>query len=115
MKALYDYEAQQDGELSVHEDEVLLVYDKDEDWLLVQSQTEETRIGYVPGNYVEEVNVPALYYHWPQCSSLMCYRQTTADNDSNEVPDGSSPPGLDLSKLVIPDSVRDIYDTHPLA
>ena len=55
VKALYDYEAQQGGEISVSEDEVLHVYGKDEDWLLVQSQKEGGKIGYVPGNYVEEV------------------------------------------------------------
>ena len=52
---LYDYEAQQPGELSVNEDEVLHVYGKDDDWLLVHSQKEGGKVGYVPGNYVEEV------------------------------------------------------------
>lgn len=55
MKALYDYDAAQPTELSVKEDEILHVYDKDEDWLLVSSTSEEGKIGYVPGNYVEEV------------------------------------------------------------
>ena len=55
VKALYDYEAQQSGELSVTEDEMLYVFDKDDDWLLVQSQKEGGKVGYVPGNYVEEV------------------------------------------------------------
>lgn len=55
VKALYEYEAQQPGELAVNEDEILYVYGKDDDWLLVRSQKEGGRIGYVPGNYVEEV------------------------------------------------------------
>lgn len=38
----------------MHEKEILYVYDKEEDWLLVQSQKDD-KIGYVPGNYVEEV------------------------------------------------------------
>lgn len=37
----------------MNEDEVLLVYETDQDWLLVQSQKEDGRAGYVPGNYVE--------------------------------------------------------------
>lgn len=55
MKALYDYEASAEGELSLQEDEILEVYSKDDDWFLVQSRQEGGKIGYVPGNYVEEV------------------------------------------------------------
>lgn len=55
VKALYDYEAQQPGELTVTEDEVLHVFDRDDDWLLVQSGNDGGKVGYVPGNYVEEV------------------------------------------------------------
>ncbi|EKM59126.1 uncharacterized protein PHACADRAFT_191439 [Phanerochaete carnosa HHB-10118-sp] len=82
VKVLYEYEAQQPGELSVGEDEVLYVYDKDEDWLLVHSQKEGGKVGYVPGNYVEEV--PEEGESTPQAVA--------------------SPPAVDLSKLVIPDS-----------
>lgn len=53
MKALYDYEANAPGELSVKEDEILLVFDTEDDWLLVQSQKEGGKAGFVPGNYVE--------------------------------------------------------------
>jgi hypothetical protein len=53
VKALYDYEASAPGELSVKEDEVLLVFDKEDAWLLVQSQTEGGKAGFVPENYVE--------------------------------------------------------------
>ncbi len=64
MKALYEYEANADGELSLQEDEVLHVYAKDDDWLLVHSQKEGGKIGYIPGNYVEEVRPQtASYYH----------------------------------------------------
>lgn len=52
VKAVYDYEATAPGELSVKEDEVLWVFDTEEDWLLVQAQDGE-RAGFVPGNYVE--------------------------------------------------------------
>jgi actin cytoskeleton-regulatory complex protein SLA1 len=53
VKALYDYEANAPGELSVKEDELLLVFDTDDEWLLVQSQSEDGKAGFVPGNYVE--------------------------------------------------------------
>lgn len=53
MKVLYDYEAAAPGELSVQEDEVLLVFETEQDWLLVQSQREGGKAGFVPGNYVE--------------------------------------------------------------
>lgn len=53
MKALYDYDANAPGELSVKEDEILLVFDTEEDWLLVQSHSDGGKAGFVPGNYVE--------------------------------------------------------------
>lgn len=53
MKALYDYEAAAPGELSLHEDDVLLVFDTEEEWMLVQNANVEGKAGYVPGNYVE--------------------------------------------------------------
>ena len=42
----------------MNEDEVLYVYGKEEEWLVVQSQTGDKKVGYVPGNYVEEVCAP---------------------------------------------------------
>lgn len=53
VKALYDYESAGPGELTVTEDEILLVFETEQDWLLVQSQKEGGKAGYVPGNYVE--------------------------------------------------------------
>jgi Variant SH3 domain len=53
VKALYDYEANAAGELSVKEGDVLLVFDKEDAWLLVQSQAEGGKAGFVPENYVE--------------------------------------------------------------
>lgn len=53
MKVLYDYEAIAPGELTVEVDELLLVFETDQDWLLVQSKHQEGKAGYVPGNYVE--------------------------------------------------------------
>ena len=62
MKALYDYEAAAPGELSVHEDDVLMLFDTEDDWILVQNSKAEGGAGYVPGNYVEvmsDVPTPA--------------------------------------------------------
>jgi actin cytoskeleton-regulatory complex protein SLA1 len=52
VKALYDYEASAPGELSVKEDDVLLAFDQEDDWLLVQSE-KDGKAGFVPANYVE--------------------------------------------------------------
>ncbi|KDQ64469.1 hypothetical protein JAAARDRAFT_75108 [Jaapia argillacea MUCL 33604] len=54
VKAIYDYEASSGGELSIREDEILDVFAKEEDWILVQSRTDGGLAGYVPANYVEE-------------------------------------------------------------
>ncbi|KAF9247275.1 hypothetical protein BU15DRAFT_38630 [Melanogaster broomeanus] len=53
-KALYDYDAAIPGELTIKEDEILMVFDREDDWILVQSQKEGGKAGFVPGNYVEE-------------------------------------------------------------
>jgi len=55
VKALYNYEAAAPGELTIGENEILLAFELDEDWLLVQNQQENGGAGYVPGNYVEEI------------------------------------------------------------
>ena len=53
---MYDYDATSPGELSLHEDDTLLVFDTEDDWLLVQNSKAEGKVGYVPGNYVEVVD-----------------------------------------------------------
>ena len=58
VRTLYDYEATAPGELSVVEEEVLWVFETDDDWLLVQHST-DPKAGYVPGNYVEVVDESA--------------------------------------------------------
>jgi hypothetical protein len=55
VKAQFDYDAAAQGELSLKEDQTLLVLGEEEDgWLLVQEK-DGGRVGYVPGNYVEVV------------------------------------------------------------
>jgi hypothetical protein len=38
--------------LSIKEDDVLLAFDQEDDWLLVQSE-KDGKAGFVPANYVE--------------------------------------------------------------
>ena len=55
VKAQYDYDATAQGELSLKEEQTLLVFGEEEDgWLLVQEK-DSGKVGYVPGNYVEVV------------------------------------------------------------
>ncbi|KAJ7638784.1 hypothetical protein FB45DRAFT_411916 [Roridomyces roridus] len=53
VKALYDYEATAPGELSISEDQILRVFDTEEEWLLVQTDEDGGKAGFVPANYVE--------------------------------------------------------------
>jgi hypothetical protein len=53
VKALYDYEASAPGELSITEDQILHVFDTEDDWLLVQTDEDGGKAGFVPANYVE--------------------------------------------------------------
>jgi hypothetical protein len=56
VKAQYDYDAAASGELSLKEDQTLLVFGVEEDgWLLVQEEG-DGKVGYVPANYVEVVS-----------------------------------------------------------
>ena len=65
MKAQYDYDAAAQGELSLKEDQTLLVFGDEEDgWLLVQEDS-GGKVGYVPGNYVEVISVvPSHLRRW---------------------------------------------------
>ena len=70
MKAQYDYDAAAQGELSLKEDQTLLVFGDEEDgWLLVQEK-DGGKVGYVPGNYVEVISI--VPYHLQPCSEYAC-------------------------------------------
>ena len=58
VKAQYDYDASAPGELSIVDGETLQVYERDEDWILVETASKggKHRVGYVPANYVEDVS-----------------------------------------------------------
>ena len=85
--------------------EILYVFGKEEEWLLVQSQKEGGRAGYIPGNYVEEVSPQ----HLKHISTKLIDLQTTAAGASHEASASSSPPVHDVTAIVIPDSVRLVY------
>ena len=71
VKALYDYDATNPGELTIKEDEILYVYDKDEAWLLVHSQKPGGRVGFVPETYVGEVRFIFTPLHL-RCMLIEC-------------------------------------------
>ncbi|KAL7414783.1 hypothetical protein BDY24DRAFT_384558 [Mrakia frigida] len=52
-RAIYAYEAANNEELTIGEDDLLQVYEKDDEWLLVKVDGGE-QLGYVPANYVQE-------------------------------------------------------------
>lgn len=52
VSALFDYELQNDEELSFKEGEVLCVYQNDDEWLLAKN---DLGFGFIPSNYVQEV------------------------------------------------------------
>lgn len=59
-KALYDYEARTEDELSIRQDDVLYVIDKeDQDWWKAELKQvtgeEQGPIGLVPAEYMQEV------------------------------------------------------------
>ncbi|KAI8341915.1 hypothetical protein BC941DRAFT_369299 [Chlamydoabsidia padenii] len=55
VKAIFDYQAQQEEELSFHEDDILVLYENDDpDWFLVKSR--EGHIGLAPSNYIETIS-----------------------------------------------------------
>lgn len=62
MKALYDYEASAPGELSVKEDEVLYAFDAEEEWLLVQTDKDGGKAGFIPVTYIDDVSSLATVY-----------------------------------------------------
>lgn len=82
---------------------MLHVYDKDEEWLLVSSASDEGRIGYVPGNYVEEVRPP--FY----CSNSRLKYYQTSGEESAAAPAATA---TALSAIVVPDSVSFLYHSN---
>ena len=91
-KALYDYEATAGDELTITEDETLLVYDKEEDWSLVKSQTGKG-IGFVPTAYIGEV------------SAAHVLRKASADHHPQGEDADDEPPVAEPARIVVPDSV----------
>ncbi len=82
-RALYDYEAQTEDELSLAEDELLRVYESDGVWLLVKKQGNdplsggEGRLGYAPANYVDEPKPSTQELHLSSKTSIQLPRKRT--------------------------------------
>ncbi|KAG8908104.1 cytoskeletal protein binding protein, partial [Tulasnella sp. 408] len=57
--ALYDYEADREGEISMKENETMNVYLEEDGWILVKIDRKDTvrgpAVGFVPANYIEKV------------------------------------------------------------
>jgi len=71
VKALYDYDAANPGELTIKEEEILYVHDKEDAWLLVHSQKPGGRVGFIPETYVEEVRLSFVLLHFG-CMLIEC-------------------------------------------
>lgn len=65
--ALYDYIPQGDGELAIHEGELVYILEKsiEDDWWKgkkkAPGEEDEEPVGLIPNNYVEEVRHPSAY------------------------------------------------------
>jgi hypothetical protein len=65
VRALWDYEASDPGELSVKKDDALLAFDQEDGWLLVQGEKDQ-KAGYIPASYVE-VRLLCYVYVFTPC------------------------------------------------
>lgn len=96
-KALYDYDAAAPGEISIREDEILMVFDREDEWILVQSQKEGGKAGFVPGNYVEEVCFFPCLVTLTHCYQSLAEGQYPNQSQSQHRP---LAPSLSLHRLV---------------
>jgi hypothetical protein len=80
VSAIYDYEAQQEEEVTFAEGDTMVLYDKDDpDWYLVKLENGE--IGLAPSNYLEEVSVLGVIWTMSICAMLItvfCHRLLTS-------------------------------------
>jgi hypothetical protein len=53
VKAQYDYDAAAQGEISLKEEQTLLVFGPEEEGWLVVQEKDSGKVGYTPGNYVQ--------------------------------------------------------------
>ena len=64
--ALYDYQAQAEGELEIREGELLYILEKgDDDWWKAKKRApedEDEPVGLVPYNYVSKVSLQSLLH-----------------------------------------------------
>jgi hypothetical protein len=81
-KALYDYTANGDGELTITEDEPLSVYEQEEEWILVKSNKPGGKAGYVPATYIELVNPLCRYVG--ESNPVHLLQSGSVEKDQNE-------------------------------
>lgn len=104
VKALYDYDASAPGELSVKEDDVLLVFDADDGWLLVQTEKDGGMAGFVPENYVEVCNPLAYMNYVPNyCQASDGEATGEAEQEAEEEEETVAPAA---PAIIVPPSVR---------
>lgn len=83
--ALYDYRPQSEGELELHDGDLLYILEKsdEDDWWKAKKRAErddeDEPEGLVPNNYVEEVRMfPSLV---PECRERLWTRQLKCGRD----------------------------------
>ncbi|KZT62262.1 hypothetical protein CALCODRAFT_490018 [Calocera cornea HHB12733] len=99
VKALYDYDANAEGELSVKEGDVLIVYDKEDDWILVKGDQRDSKVGFVPGTYVQD--------HNPD-------EGTSSESTSVQLASNYADPKERVLASVVKPSVADTIETWPV-
>lgn len=88
--AVYDYQPQAEGELEIHENDLLYVLDKDDDdWWKAKKKAadpeDEEPVGLVPNNYVQEVRgYPSVHsYHNDHSQSHTRYQSHAKCGNEN--------------------------------
>ena len=94
VKAMYDYEAASDGELNVQENDILHLYDRDGEWFFVKSEGDDSKIGHVPDNYVEDVRIRHFIFHYRRSHFSPQY-----------IGEEEAAPAAAALQIVVPDSV----------
>ncbi len=78
-RAVYDYAAQAEGELTITEGDVLYVLEKsadEDDWWKAKKKAvgddDEEPMGLIPSNYIEEVCISPLRMHFGLAHCINC-------------------------------------------
>lgn len=55
-RAIYDYVPQNDEEIALHEEELVFVVEKEDEWWTVKGKDRDAPQGLVPASYLEQVS-----------------------------------------------------------